>query len=120
MFGPVPPGLAFLDLVCQRLLRVNGEYPFPVHFTSRVTGRVEIGRNVWISSAVSGGCYIQGNNGIEIADDTIFAPGVQIISANHRVGTLQESEPAPPVRIGKRCWLGANSIILPGVQLGEG
>lgn len=117
--APVPIGLVLINFLCQRLLRVNGEYPFPVHFTSRVVGRVAIGRNVWKSFALSGGCYIQGGNGVEIGNETIFGPGVKIISANHTRGNLAFWDPAPPIRIGMRCWIGANAIILPGVNLGD-
>jgi len=74
---------------------------------------------VWVSFAASGGCYIQGNNGIEFGDDTIFAPGVKIVSANHSRSDLSKWDPAAPIRIGKRCWIGANAIILPGAQLGD-
>ena len=63
--------------------------------------------------------YPQGINGIEIGDDTIFAPGVKIISANHSISNLDSHEKAPPVKIGKNCWLGANAVILPGVVLGD-
>lgn len=89
-----------------------------VHFTSRVIGDISIGRNVWISFAVSGGCYIQGGNGIEIGDDTIFAPGVKIISANHDKNDFKWIKDNP-IKIGKRCWIGANAVILPGVILGN-
>ncbi len=27
--------------------------------------------------------------------------------------------PAPPVTIGKRCWIGTNAVILPGVSIGN-
>jgi acetyltransferase-like isoleucine patch superfamily enzyme len=27
--------------------------------------------------------------------------------------------PGPPLRLGARCWVGMNSVILPGVELGE-
>ena len=90
-----------------------------VHFTSRVTGRIIIGKNVWESFAVSGSCYIQGGNGITIGDDTIFAPGVKIISANHDLNDFSKWEEADQITIGKRCWIGANAVILPGVQLGD-
>jgi acetyltransferase-like isoleucine patch superfamily enzyme len=116
---PVPWGLWFINFFHQRLLRINGQVPWMVHFTSRVLGDVTIGKNVWISFAVSGGCYIQGGNGIEIGDDTIFAPGVKIISANHAKTNLAVWAECRPIRIGKRCWIGANAIILPGVQLGD-
>ncbi len=117
---PLPWGLVFANFFFQRILRINSEYSFPVHFTSRVTGDVKIGKNVWISFAVSGGCYIQGGNGIEIDDGTIFAPNVKIISANHSFEDHGKWDEAPPVRIGRGVWVGANSVILPGVQIGEG
>ncbi len=118
--GPVPPGLWLANCFMQRILRVNGKVPWMVHFTSYVSGDVKIGRNVWISFAVSGGCYVQGINGIEIGDDTLIAPGVKIISANHDMRDLSRSIKGPPIIIGKRCWIGANAVILPGVELGDG
>ena len=77
-----------------------------VHFTSRATGRLTLGTDVWISLAASGGCYLQGENGIVIGDHTMFAPGVKIISANHDATDYHRWTEAEPVRIGCRCWLG--------------
>ena len=116
---PVPPGLWLLNWFCQHVLEINGNIPWNVHFTSRVQGKITIGRNVWVSFAVSGGCYIQGGNGLEIGDDTIFAPGVTVVSANHDPADLSKWLPGPPVEIGKRCWIGAHATILPGVVLGD-
>jgi acetyltransferase-like isoleucine patch superfamily enzyme len=116
---PIPAGLWMMNFFCQRILGINAEIPWMVHFTSNVKGKISIGKNVHQSFALSGGCYIQGINGIEIGDDTIFAPGVKIISANHRRGNLEKSEPCEPIRIGKRCWIAANAVILPGVQMGD-
>ncbi len=90
-----------------------------VHFTSRVVGKVNIGKDVEASFAVSGGCYVQGWNGVEIGKGTIFAPGVKIISANHVLEDYERSEDSPAIRIGKDCWVGANAVILPGVELGD-
>ncbi|MEI6610526.1 MAG: acyltransferase [Deltaproteobacteria bacterium] len=116
---PIPVGLWLVNFFFQRILGINNNVPWMVNFTSRVEGKISIGRNVWISFAVSGGCYIQGVNGIEISDDTIFAPGVKIISANHCKDNFVRWEDAPPVCIGKRCWIGANTVILAGVTLGD-
>jgi len=44
---------------------------------------------------------------------------VKIISANHKIEDLSKHEKTRPIRIGKDCWLGANAIILPGVELGD-
>ena len=80
---------------------------------------IEIGDNVWLSFALSGGCYIQAINGIEVGDGTLFAPGVKIISANHNLEDTSTHQDGLPIRIGKRCWIGTNAVILPGVELGD-
>ena len=116
---PVPPGLWLINTFVQRILRINSEFPMMVHFTSRVTGKISFGKNVWKSFAFSGSCYIQGANGISIGDDTVFAPGVKIISANHNRKDHSKWDRAEPINIGKRCWIGANAVILPSVQLGN-
>jgi acetyltransferase-like isoleucine patch superfamily enzyme len=117
----IPFSRWFVNCLFQRVFRLNSGAPFRVHFTSTVTvGKgIDLGRNVWKSFALSGGCYVQGNNGIHIGDDTLFAPGVKIISANHVVGDLRCFESASPIRVGKRCWIGSNAVILPSVQLGD-
>jgi carbonic anhydrase/acetyltransferase-like protein (isoleucine patch superfamily) len=116
---PLPPGLWVLNWLFQRVFGLNRDYAWPINFTSRVIGHVKIGKNVWKSFAASGGCYIQGGNGIEIGEDTLFGPGVKIISANHNLTNLKQWEPASPVIIGERCWIGANTVILPEVVLGD-
>lgn len=117
--APIPFGLFILNWIVQRIFRINAQMKWQVHYTSRCTGDVAIGKNVWISMAVSGHCYIQGGNGIVINDDTIFAPGVKIISANHNFSDYSRHSIATPIVIGNHCWIGANSVILPGVQLGD-
>lgn len=117
--APVSPGLWLINAFVQRVLRVNATAGWMVHFTSCVWGKISIGRNVWRSFALSPCCYIQGGNGITIGDDTIFGPGVKIISANHDVNDLSKWKKAEPITIGKRCWIGANAVILPSVQLGD-
>lgn len=112
---------AFANWVFQRLVGVNRSCPWPVHFTSKVMhpARIHIHPSVRDSFAASGGCYIQGTNGIHLGEGTIFAPGVKIISANHDPETLACAQAAAPIRIGAHCWLGANAVVLPGVQLGD-
>jgi acetyltransferase-like isoleucine patch superfamily enzyme len=90
-----------------------------VHFTSIVNGKVSIGKEVARYFANCHGCYVQGINGVSIGDYTIFAPGVKIISANHDVRNFDKHVKEEGIVIGKRCWLGANCVILPGVRLGD-
>lgn len=117
----IPFSKWLVNALFQRVFRLNADIPFQVHFTSTVLmGKgIVVGRNVWKSFALSGGCYIQGGNGIIIGDDTLFAPGVKVISANHDPKHHMAWAEAPPIRIGCRCWIGANAVILPGVELGD-
>lgn len=116
---PVPPGLWMINKFYQSVLDINNDIPWMVHFTSKVVGDIEIGENVWKSFALSGGCYIQAANGLYIGDNTIFAAGVRIISANHKLNDFNIFERSQPIIVGNNCWIGANAVILPGVHLGD-
>ena len=119
-FSPCNIGLRIVNFICQKIFRINAEVPFMVHYTSIVSKTVFLGKNVAPFFANSGGCYIQGINKIYIGDNSIFAPGVKIISANHQKGDfLKHDKTVDSIRIGKNCWIGANAVILPGVQLGD-
>jgi len=111
----------FVNWFFKVIFRVNADCPWSVHYTSRVivAERITIGACVERSFLLSGGCYIQGGNGIEIGDRPIFGPGVKIISANHGKSDLRNWTKDRPIRIGRDCWIGANAVILPGVHLGD-
>ncbi|MBI1730851.1 acyltransferase [Candidatus Acetothermia bacterium] len=65
------------------------------------------------------GCYYQNFSGkIVIGKGTYIAPNVGLITANHDPCDLNRHLPAEDVIIGEKCWLGMNSVILPGVNLG--
>jgi len=117
--SPIPTGLWLINKFFQNILDFNNQIPWMVHYTSKVSGNISIGENVWLSFAVNGGCYIQGMNGIIIGDNTIFASGVKIISANHNFEDLNVWDKSEPIIIGKNCWIGTNAVILPGVTLGD-
>ncbi len=63
------------------------------------------------------GCYLQGNGGIWIGNYVHFASNIGIISANHSANSQMIHE-TKEVRIDDYCWIGMNSVILPGVHLG--
>jgi len=65
------------------------------------------------------GQYIQAMNGIVIGKNVRMGPGVKIISANHDLMNFNVHTQSGPIEIGNNCWLSANSIILPGVKLGN-
>lgn len=103
----------------QRILNVNGArlIPWPVHFTSRVTGNVTVGSMT--APGMMPGCYINGMAGIHLGGNVWIGPGVKIISANHDPGNLKQHLPAKSITIGNNVWIGANAIILPEVNVGD-
>jgi len=119
LFSPTSVGLRIINLIYQKFFGINGRVKFMVHYTSQVSGNIILGKGVVQSFCNSGNCYIQGINGISIGDNTIFAPGVKIISSNHNKSDLSEQEYSKPIKIGKNCWIGTNAVLLPGVQIGD-
>ena len=59
---------------------------------------------------------------IYVGDNTMFGPNVTVATAAHPIYVpLREKgcQFNAPVKIGKCCWIGAGSIILPGVTIGD-
>ncbi|MBN1943222.1 MAG: acyltransferase [Phycisphaerae bacterium] len=112
--------IRIINFIFQRIFRINGKVPWSVHYTSIVHGakHLKVAKNSRKSFALSGHFYIQALNGVEIGEETIFAPGVKILSTNHDEAT-HASTIEHPIKIGAHCWLGANAVILPGVELGN-
>jgi acetyltransferase-like isoleucine patch superfamily enzyme len=76
-----------------------------------------IGEDVFISQH----CTISGT--VSIGADTLIAGQVTILDANHRmdrsdVPIRAQGGIKTPVRIGEDVWIGASSVVLPGVTIG--
>ncbi len=59
---------------------------------------------------------------IEIGDNCMFAPNVQLYTATHPLHPVKRNsglEYAKPIKIGNNVWLGGGVIITPGVTLGN-
>lgn len=118
-------GQLFTNWYFQRVLKINHDVPFQVHYTSRLTGvkNLKIEGNpekVMISFASSGGCYyaISGNASLEIGEGTIWAHNLNIQTSNHDFNDFNRAV-EKSVKIGKNCWIGGNVSILAGVELGD-
>lgn len=86
--------------------------------------KCDYGYNILLGKRVfmNYGCIILDCNRVEIGDDTLLAPGVQIAAAYHPTDyelRLKKLEAAAPVKIGKNVWIGAGAIICPGVMIGD-
>jgi acetyltransferase-like isoleucine patch superfamily enzyme len=111
--------ITWSQILRQFILGINGDVPWPVDGTSTVSGASRIVIGIGTAPGLGAGCYIQAINGIHVGDYTLIAPGVGLISANHSPLDTRKHVPAPPIRIGRYCWIGMNAIVLPGVCLGD-
>lgn len=103
----------------QKILRINGKVPWPVHFTSRVLFpyRITVGNRS--APGMNAHCYIQARNGIAIGRNVRVGPGVGIVSASHELEDYDKHKQTSPIEIGDNVWLGMSCVILPGVKIGN-
>ncbi|HNR12655.1 MAG TPA: acyltransferase [Thermodesulfobacteriota bacterium] len=117
--GINPLHILYIAFISQKLLRINGSVPWPVHFTSRILYH----RNIQIGNRTAPGfnahCYIQARNGIRIGHNVRIGPGVGLVSANHNRDDYDTWDAAGPIEIGDNVWIGMNSVLLPGVKIGS-
>ena len=123
LLGRVSLGLLVLNNIVRKLFGVNRNFKYPIHFTSRIIGPKQLilhsDPTTVGSFVLSGGCYFQALNGIELGKNFLFAPGVKLISSNHGMNDRQVIEKSDPIVIGDNVWLGANVLILPGISIGN-
>jgi acetyltransferase-like isoleucine patch superfamily enzyme len=112
----------FKMLFIQKIIGFNKSAYWPVHHSSIVSNVKNIIIGVDTSPGFMGGCYIQGRGGIKIGDYTQISCNVGIISENHSVYDCRahiKNKKEISVTIGKYCWIGMNSVILPNIELGD-
>lgn len=81
-------------------------------------GELVIDGNCSIQPFVSIGCMDK----IHIGEYTLIGPSTTIVDFDHDMTTKEtigDVGKTKPVKIGKYCWIGANSVILKGVELGD-
>jgi acetyltransferase-like isoleucine patch superfamily enzyme len=130
LYLPLTPfGAAFCDrkykvttlwkhVFWQKILRINGSAPWPVHWSSKVIRPDKIVRGTRCPG-LSMGCYLDGRNGIFIGQNVWIGPRVSLISMNHDTRNYRNYVVGDSIVIGDDCWLGTGAIILPGVKLGD-
>ncbi|WP_197676487.1 acyltransferase [Nakamurella panacisegetis] len=67
-------------------------------------------------------CFIECVGAVDIGEGCQFGPQVTILTSHHgrnADGTISRRATARPVVIGDRVWLGARSVVVPGVTIGS-
>lgn len=79
---------------------------------------VHFGKNVYANFNLT----LVDDTHIYVGDYTMFGPNVTVATAGHPIlPKLREQayQYNAPVKIGKNCWLGAGTVIVPGVTIGD-
>ncbi len=95
-------------------IRHHAHFPFD---------NIRIGNNVLVGAHIFFASYVGGE--ITIGNDTLIADRVKIYTMNHKFENINtpirlQGGTYAPVKIGNDVWIGAESIILPGVTIGDG
>lgn len=108
------------NLFMQRICGYN-KAPFPISFRNVVSNYRNIKFHVDdLNNFQHFGCYFQtfGNGKIIIGKGSYIAPNVGLITTNHDITNLDNHVTPKNIILGRDCWIGMNSVILPGVELG--
>ena len=104
------------------LSNLIGLYSRTIIVTRTSEAEINIGNNVGISGAT-----IYARKSITVGDNTLIGGNVKIldndfhpIEIEARNADIKEKIGVKPVIIGKNCFIGCNSIILKGTELGDG
>lgn len=108
------------DAMGRIFLRNNRQSRFPISQLS-IAVRPEniIFHPDDLNNFQSFGQYYQALDKIIIGRGTYIAPNVGLITSNHDPHNLDVHLAPKPIKIGKKCWIGMNSVILPGITLGD-
>jgi len=81
--------------------------------------KITLGHRVYINV----NCTFLDGGQINIGDDCLIGPNVQILTINHAISPkerLKKHNYAEDIHIENNVWIGAGSVILPGISIGSG
>lgn len=109
-------------ILVQKILGFNRHVPWPISPSNAIDDPSGVTFDPDdLQNFMHHGCYFSNANGgkITIGRGTVIAPNIGIVTTNHKLEDLSKHMPAKHVVIGENCWLGMNTVLLPGVCLGD-
>ncbi len=102
------------DLLPNASRRIYIEPPFHCDYGENI----HLGDNVYFNT----NCLILDSAPVHIGNNVLIGPGVHIYTASHPLeqDLRRQYSIAKPVTIESDCWIGGNSVICPGVTIGQG
>lgn len=120
-------GIRFLYNWYKRIKKIFRSYYYFRRFDIYVHGKIYVGnwKNVQIGKhcSVNRGVVIQGFNEVKIGERVVLSVNALILDGNldhkHLIKYKKRIHKPNYVYIGNEVWIGAASIILPGVSIGD-
>lgn len=106
------------DLLRSLLGKVGKQVFIEPPFNCDYGYNIEVGENFYANVNL----VILDGAKVTIGDNAFIAPNVGIYTAGHPLDAERRNqglEYAYPIRIGNNVWIGAHSVILPGVTIGD-
>ena len=107
------------DILRELLGEVGDRFEIEPPFRCDYGSLIRVGENFFANF----GCVILDCNRVTIGRDVKFGPAVHLYAATHPTDPIERNsgrELGLPVTIGDGVWVGGNSVILPGVTIGDG
>lgn len=87
----------------------------------RYPGKISIGDHV----AINRGCelyasFLVEHGRITLGNRVTLSPNVRLYAIGHDYSSLDMPDLAGPIVVGDFAWIGGDSVVLPGVTIGEG
>ena len=104
--------------ILKKLFKTEKECSIMPNFFCDYGYNIEFGENFYVNH----NCIILDVTVVNIGDNVLLAPNVQIYTSNHPLNPKQRNkglEYGSPVNIGDNVWIGGGSIICPGVSIGN-
>jgi maltose O-acetyltransferase len=104
--------------IMKRLIVAKGLFHIEAPFNCDYGYNIEVGENFYANF----GCIMLDVNKIDIGNNVLFGPNIQIYTATHPINPaerLMGKEYGLPITIGNNVWIGGGSIICPGIKIGD-
>lgn len=103
--------------IIRRLIKAKGSFHIEAPFYCDYGYNIEVGENFYANY----GCIILDVNNVQIGNNALLGPCVQLYTAAHPVSFMARligKEFGKPIIIGDNVWIGGGAIICPGVKVG--
>ena len=107
----------YFDYMLRKMgMTFQGDARIYAGFHIRNPRGIVLGNGVSIGPKV----LLDGRKGLTIEEGAVIGYGAIIWTLNHDYNDIHFCGKGAPVTIGRRAWICSNSIILPGITIGEG